>query len=73
MGVSGMDLHQPVSTQLPKAVIASIVITLFNIYTDGMTSLVRLSTEFFLYTFAIFVGFVVFSALFDGESDDRGV
>jgi hypothetical protein len=73
MGVSGMDLHESVSTQLPKAVIASIVITLFNIYTDGMTSLVRLSTEFFLYTLAIFVGFVVFSVTFDGESDDRGV
>ena len=73
MGVSGMDLHQSVSTQLPKAVMASIVITLFNICTDGMTSLARLSTEFFLYTLAIFVGFMVFNAIWDGDSDDRGV
>ena len=66
-----MDLRNSISTQLPKAVIASTIISLFNMYTEGMNSLVRFGTEFFFYTLAIFLGFVVFSAIWEGESDDR--
>lgn len=70
--VSAMEFRDSASTQLPKAVIASITITFFNIYTEGMTPPIRLGTEFLLYTLAIFVGFVVFTAIWDAEPDNQG-
>lgn len=68
-----MDTRGLVATHLPKAAIASTIISLFNVYTEGMTTPIRLGTEFLLYTLAIFVGFVVFSAILGPKSDDRGV
>jgi len=68
-----MELRDLVVTHLPKAVVASAIILLFNIYTEGMTTPIRLGTEFLLYTLAIFVGFIVFSSVWDTESNDRGM
>ncbi|SFS54557.1 hypothetical protein SAMN04488556_1441 [Halostagnicola kamekurae] len=58
-----MELRDLVVTHLLKAVGASAIILLFNIYTEGMTTPIRLGTEFLLPILAIFVGFIVFSSV----------
>jgi hypothetical protein len=58
-----MSLHDLVTTHLPKAVIASVIILLFNIYTGETTVPVRIGTEFILYILAIFIGFVIFDII----------
>lgn len=67
-----MEIRDLIGTHLPKAVIASLLILLFDIYTEGMTAPMRLGTQFLLYTLAIFVGFVVFSVVWDVEPDNQG-
>ena len=67
-----MDIRSLVTTNLPKAAIASAAILAFNTYTEGMTTPVRLGTEFLLYTIAIFIGFVVVGVVLDSISDVRG-
>lgn len=68
-----MEIRELVSTHLPMAVVASIVITLFNIYTGEITTLTPLVSDFLLHTFAIFVSFVVFDAVWYRLFDKSGV
>jgi hypothetical protein len=68
-----MDIRGLVVTHLPKAAIASAIILLINAYTGGMTTPIRFTTEFLLYTLATFIGFVVVGVVLDTESDDHGV
>lgn len=65
-----MDRPELVATNLPKAVIASVIILLFDIYTEGIASPVRLGTEFLAYTIAIFAGFVVLNLILEAVPED---
>lgn len=67
-----MEIRELVSTHLPMAVVASIAITLFNIYTGEITTLTPLVTDFLLHAFAIFVGFVVFDIVWYKLFDESG-
>jgi len=58
-----MEIRDLVSTHLPMAVVASVVIALFNIYTGEITTIAHLVIDFLLHILAIFVGFVVFDAI----------
>jgi len=58
-----MGIRDLVSTHLPMAVVASVVIALFNIYTGEITTMTHLVIDFLLHILAIFVGFVVFDTI----------
>jgi len=68
-----MEIRELVSAHLPMAVVGSIAIAIFNLYTGEITTLTPLVTDFLLNTFAIFVAFVVFDAawykMFDGSGE----
>lgn len=53
-----MDVQQWIATHLPMAVVASVVIALFELYSGAPAPVVFL-TEFVLHVVAIFAGFVV--------------
>jgi len=68
-----MGIRELASTHLPMAVVASIGITIFNIYTGEITTLTPLVSDFLLHTFVIFVGFVIFDAVWYRLFDESGV
>jgi len=59
-------------SHLPKAVVASAVITLFNILTRESTTPIRLFADFTLHAVAIFVGFVIFAVVWNNVLDETG-
>ena len=68
-----MNLRTLIANHLPKAVVASTILLVFNIFIEGTSVPIRLGTEFLLYTIAIFVGFVVFSLIWDEDPNDEEV
>jgi len=58
-----MEIRDLVSTHLPMAVVASVVIALFNIYTGEISSMAHLVIDVLLHILTIFVAFVVFDTI----------
>ncbi|PGF15431.1 hypothetical protein CP556_04325 [Natrinema sp. CBA1119] len=65
-----MEFRDLISTHLPMAVVASVIIALFNIYTGDITTLTPLITEFILHVITIFVAFVIFDAIWYAVFDE---
>ncbi len=54
-----------ISTHLPDAVIAAVIFTLFNIYTDEIAGPFTIILDFLLHVVAIVLGFVVINAVWN--------
>jgi hypothetical protein len=63
--LSVVQVRDVVSTHLPDAVIAAVIFTLFNIYTDEVAGPFTIILDFLLHVLAIFLGFVVITAIWN--------
>ncbi|QHS16167.1 hypothetical protein GWK26_02810 [haloarchaeon 3A1-DGR] len=60
-----MQGRDVISTHLPDAVIAAVIFTLFNIYTDEIAGPFTIILDFLLHVVAIVLGFVVINAVWN--------
>ena len=58
-----MELRESVSAHLPNAVVAAIILTLYNTYTGDIADPVTIGIEFVSYVIAIFIGFAVITPM----------
>ena len=52
-GDFGMNIRELVSTHLSMAVVASIVIVLFNVYTGEVTTILQIATDLLLHILSV--------------------
>ncbi|SEH67086.1 hypothetical protein SAMN05192561_12713 [Halopenitus malekzadehii] len=60
-----MQVREILSTHLPDAVIAAVIFTIFNIYTDEVVGPFSIILDFLLHVVAIFLGFIVINAIWN--------
>ncbi|WP_226043140.1 hypothetical protein [Natrinema sp. DC36] len=68
-----MELRKLVSAQLPIAVVASIAIAAYNLYTGEITTLVPLVIDFLINTVLLIVAFVGADMVWNRMFDKDGV
>lgn len=57
-----MDVPDVIASHLPTAVVASLLLTAFDVYTGEITSPSQLGIDVLVHSLAFFVGFVVIEA-----------
>jgi len=66
-------IRTAISSHLPVAVLASVLIALVDIYTGEISALLPHFTSFLLHIGAIFIGFVIIDVLWNREFTDIGL
>jgi hypothetical protein len=67
-----MEPGDLVSTHLPMAVVASIIIVIINVYSGETTTPIVIASEFLLHLLAIFVGFALVDGAWEAIFNERG-
>ncbi|UPW01092.1 hypothetical protein M0R88_03075 [Halorussus gelatinilyticus] len=68
-----MEIRKLALAQLPIAVVASIAIAAYNLYTGEITTLVPLVIDFLINTVLLIVAFVVADVVWDRMFDKDGM
>lgn len=66
-----MRVRGLIFTHLPVAVVASVVIALFNLFTGENTTLIPLTIEFLVHVVAIFLSIVAFDLVWQKVFDEN--
>jgi len=67
-----MTFRALLSAHLSDAVVASVIFTLYNVYTRDAIGPLAIGIDFLSYVVAIFVGFVVIDTLWDSVFGSDG-
>ncbi|MCD2201347.1 hypothetical protein LPA44_15860 [Halobacterium sp. KA-4] len=68
-----MDVSDVVVTHLPTAVVASLLLAAFDVYTGEITSPSQLGIDVLVHSLAFFVGFVVIEAVWKQVFSKEGL